>query len=244
MVGEGRQLPYDARGRAIYKATGTSVGNFTLQGLLRMVGPDGVVSYPFSSEYQVGESNTVISPTKMNVLYIGVENPISISMSGVPSEKMSVNISQGSISKSGSEWIAKVTSPGTAKITASATIEGRTISGSMDFRVKTVPDPVAKVAGKTGGKIDKGTLTAQMAVLAILDNFEFDMKFSVTEFNVSAQIGQFTQNKPTKGARITDEQKAILNRLTKGQKVYFDEIKAQGPDGKIRELPAVSFSIE
>jgi len=245
MVSEGRPLAYDARGRAIYRASGSSVGNFTLQGLLRQVTPDGIVSFPFTSEYQVGEANAVISADKMNVLYIGVENPLSISVSGVPAERITASISQGTLVKVGGSWVAKVTTPGEATVTVSANIEGQNRKmGDMKYRVKVVPDPVAKVAGKTGGKIDKGTLVAQMAVLAILDNFEFDMKFNVTEFNVSAVIGQFAQNKPAKGARITDEQKAILNRLTKGQKVYFDEIKAQGPDGKIRELPAVSFTIE
>ena len=245
MVGEGRALSYDARGRAIYRASGSSVGNFTLQGLLRQVTPDGIVSFPFSSEYQVGEAGAVISADKMNVLYIGVENPLSISASGVPAERVTASISQGTLVKAGSSWIAKVTTPGEATVTVTANIDGQNRKmGDMKYRVKTVPDPVAKVANRTGGKIDKGTLVAQMAVLAILDNFEFDMKFNVTEFNVSATIGGFTQNEAAKGARITDKQKTILNRLSKGQKVFFDDIKAQGPDGKIRELPAVSFTID
>ena len=57
LVNKGIFLPYDARGRALYKTTATTVGNFTLQGLIRMLSPDGyVLNYPFSYEYQVGET--------------------------------------------------------------------------------------------------------------------------------------------------------------------------------------------
>ena len=245
MVGEGRVLPYDARGRAVYTSQAATVGNYTLQGLLRMQTPDGLRNYPFSSEYQVGEPNAVISPTKMNVLYIGVDNPLAISVSGVPSERITASISQGTLSKSGAEYIAKPTTVGNATVSISANVDGQTRKmGEMLFRVKTVPDPVGKVAGKTGGKIDKATLVAQVAVLAALDNFEFDLRFEVTSFSVSAIVGQFTRTQAATGARITDAQKQILNSLQRGGKVFFDEIKARGPDGRIRELPAISFTIE
>ena len=245
MVGEGRLLPYDARGRAMYTSSTSSVGTFPIEGLLRLQTPDGLKSYPFSTEYQVGDPNAVISPTKMNVLYIGVDNPLGISVSGAPGESIRASITQGSIAKQGNEWIAKVTTVGNATIAVTATVDGQSKQmGSMLFRVKTVPDPQAKVAGKIGGKIDKATLVAQVAVLAALDNFEFDMKFDVTSFTVSATIGQFTQTFPATGARISDQQKQLLNRLVKGGKVYFEDIKARGPDGKTRELPAIAFTIE
>ncbi|MDR1172025.1 MAG: gliding motility protein GldM [Bacteroidales bacterium] len=244
IAGEGRVLPYDAQGRAIY-TNSPAVGNYMLQGLLRMTGAEGVMSYPFTYEYQVGEANTVISPTKMNVLYIGVDNPIAISVSGVPGDKISASMTNGSLTPSGGGWIAKPVSPGKAVVTVSAEIEGQKRKmGEMEFRVKTVPSPVAKVAGKIGGRIDKATLVAQIAVLADLENFEFDMKFTITEFTVTATKGQFVQNRATRGARISEEQKTLLNGLTKGSKVYFEDIKTQGPDGKIRELPSISFTID
>ena len=245
MVGEGRLLPYDAKGRAMYTSSTSSVGTFPIQGLLRLQTPDGLRSYPFSTEYQVGEPNAVISPTKMNVLYIGVENPLAISVSGAPGESIRATITQGTLQKAGNEWIAKPTTVGNATVTVTATVDGQTKEmGKMPFRVKTVPDPVGKVAGKIGGKIDKPTLVAQVAVLATLDQFEFDMRFEVTSFTVSATIGQFTQTYPATGARITDQQKQLLNRLTKGGKVYFEDIKARGPDGRTRDLPTISFTIE
>ncbi len=247
MVGDPKPLQYDAQGRAIYRSSGTSVGNFTLQGLLQMPGPDGIVSYPFTTEYQVGEASAVISATKMNVFYIGVDNPVSVSVSGVPGDKISASMTQGSLKRAGGDWIAVVdpNAKGISKVTVSANINGQNrVMGSMDFRIKTIPNPVAKVAGKIGGRIDKATLTAQIVVLAEMENFDFDLKFNVTEFSVSAVVKGFTQTKLAKGARITDEQKILLNGLTKGAKVYFDDIKAVGPDKRTRELPAIGFTID
>ncbi len=247
MVGDPKPLQYDAQGRAIYRSSGTTVGNFTLQGLLQMTGPEGIMNYPFSTEYQVGKADAVISATKMNVFYVGVENPVSISVSGVPSDKISASITQGTLKKAGNDWIAVLdpNAKGISKVTVSANINGQTrVMGSMDYRVKMIPNPVAKVADRIGGKIDKGTLTAQMVVLAVMENFDFDLKFTVTEFSVSAVVKGFTQTKITKGARITDDQKALLNGLTKGSKVYFDDIKAVGPDKRVRDLPAIGFTID
>ena len=114
----------------------------------------------------------------------------------------------------------------------------------MVFRVRTVPDPVAKVAGKIGGRIDKATLVAQMAVVADLENFDFDLRFEVVSFTVAATVGQFTREIPTTGARISDQQKQLLNGLARGANVYFQDIKARGQDGRIRDLPTVALKID
>ena len=237
-------LPYDERGRAIFKVTGTSVGEYKRPGLLQMFTPEGKKNYPFTIEYTVGQSNTVISPTKMNVLYIGVDNPISVSMSGVPMERIKVSMTNGTINKVGNEWIANPTSPGAATITATAEVDGNTKRGEMPFRVRVVPNPVPKVGGRIGGKIDKATLMAQVAVVAEMENFEFDLKFTVTEFSVTANVKGFAQQQNSKSARFTDSQKTLINSLTKNTKVYIEDIKAVGPDKKVRDLPVIAFTID
>ncbi|MDR3093116.1 MAG: gliding motility protein GldM [Bacteroidales bacterium] len=238
----GQLLSYDASGKATYRASGSTPGNYKWGGILSLINPDGaVVKYPFNAEYQVGKADAVISATKMNVFYIGVDNPVSISVSGVPSDKISATMTNGTLSKSGNGWIAKPLKAGTmATVTVSA--NGK-VMGKMDYRVKTVPNPVAKVAGKISGKIDKATLVAQVAVQAEMENFDFDLKFRVTEFSVSAIVKGFAQDKFTKGAAITPEQKSLINGLAKGAKVYFEGIKVVGPDGSSRELPAIAFTI-
>jgi len=76
--GGGTLLPYDAKGRAMVIRPGAAVGNYSVDGVLQLQTADGLKNYPFISEYQVGEAGAVISPTKMNVMYIGVDNPLRI----------------------------------------------------------------------------------------------------------------------------------------------------------------------
>ena len=245
MVGEGRSLPYDERGRAMFRTTPSSAGTYNLTGLLRMAGPDGMVSYPFNSEYQVGESSTVISATNMNVLYVGLDNPISILMAGVPAERISASMTNGTITRSGSGWVAKPASPNSnSVITASANIEGRTITGSpQTYRVRMVPAPIARVGGRSSGQIDKNVLMGQQGVNAEMDNFLFDLRFVVTQFNVMVNTAQGERNEPSTSAAFTQAQKNLINGTQRGQMVIFTNIKARGPAGNIVDLSDINFRI-
>jgi len=243
MVGDGRVLPYDERGQAIYRTTATSIGNFKLEGLLNMVTPDGVVSYPFTQEYQVGESTTVISPDKMNVLYIGLENPVSISMSGVPEEKIQARMTNGTITRQGKSWIARPSASGTATIIASGVVDGKTVTSEPSvFRVKMVPTPIAKVGGKSGGKIERNELRAQLGILAEMEDFLFDLRYQVTQFSLIVNIRGDERVLVSRSASFTPEQKALIETLSKGTRVSFSDIKARGPDGT-KDLLDINLTI-
>ena len=117
--------------------------------------------------------------------------------------------------------------------------------GTKDFRVRLVPDPVAKVNNiKGSGSIDKAILLAQAGVVAELENFEFDLAFKVTEFNVSSIVGGFSSDKFTKSNRFSAEQMALIKQSSKGQKVYITDIKAVGGDGTIRPLGSIALTIK
>jgi hypothetical protein len=81
-------------------------------------------------------------------------------------------------------------------------------------------------------------------VLADLENFDFETSFRVIEFTVSASIKGFNREELVKSNKISDAQRDIINMATRGQKIYFDNIKAIGPDGRPRELPTLSFKIQ
>jgi len=185
--GGGTLLPYDAKGRAMVIRPGSAVGNYSVEGVLQMQTPDGIRNYPFISEYQVGEAGAVISPTKMNVMYIGVDNPLSISVSGVPAEKVSASMTNGTLSKvRGSEYTARPSSSGTASVSVFAEIEGsRKPMGSMEFRIKMLPMPEALVGGKSNGNIEKNLLLAQTGVQASMGDFLFDLKYTVVSFDMT-----------------------------------------------------------
>lgn len=245
IIVDGKALPI-TNGRGIYKVSAGSPGNRKWGGIIQMKSTDGtIIEKPFKAEYQVAEATAVISPTKMNVFYLGVDNPVSVSVSGIPGDKIFPSITNGSIQKVGNTYVVRPRQTGMATVTVTAEIDGKKKSmGSMDFKVKEIPPPIPKVAGRKFGSIDRNTLLAQMIVLADLENFDFDAKFVVTEFTVSAAIGGFTQDVTVKSNKITDAQKNIIRSAQKGSRVLFTGIRAVGPDGKARDLTDIVFKIQ
>jgi len=193
----------------------------------------------------VAEANAVISPTKMNVFYQEVDNPVEISVSGIPANKLFPSISNGTMTKSGNGYIVRPGQGSKSVITVLAEIDkGKKSMGSMTFRVKALPDPVAKVGGKKGGTISKNELIAQQFVLADMEGFDFEARFTVTEFTVSIKKGGFDQDVSSHSQRFTDAQKDLLKSLNRGDKVIFTDIKAKGPSGKVRELNGIILKIQ
>ncbi len=254
LLGNIKNLKMD-RGVARYVVEGAGVGTRQYAAVIKVFNPStGIYKEvpvksggKYSIEYTVAPPMAVVSPTKMNVLYIGVENPIEISVPGFRDDQISASLSGGSIYRSGKgAWAAKVTTPGKTNISVSVKDDkGQTRSmGSKEFRVKRIPDPVPTIAGKIGGSISKGVLLAQAGVQATLEGFDFDLKFNVTEFIVSATIGGFVKDVPVRGNRFSPDQIALINQVQRGKKVYIEGVKAAGPDGSVRSLGTIAFKLE
>ena len=213
-------------------------------------------SYPlkvgdnYYTEYKVAKPTAVISPTKMNVFYIGVDNPVSISVPGYAAESISARIQgSGSIrakNKSKGEWIAKVRKRGKPiKVVVTATDEfgnKKTFPGQK-FRVKAVPDPIAKVSGKSGGSIAKSKLKMASGVKAELENFDFNLPAKVTSFTVSALIGGYEQSKASKSNAFTPAQKALISKVRKKQRITIEKISCKVA-GKARKLRDISLKLK
>jgi gliding motility-associated protein GldM len=181
----------------------------------------------------------------MNVFYAGVPNPVSISAPGIPKENLSVTISGGTISGSNGKYTVNVTNPGsTAKVNVSANINGKVqYIGSSDFRVKRIPDPKAKFAGKTGGNLSSVVIKGQDAIFATLDNFDFDARFKVTRFSLTiAKPRSDWVILQTSGNTFSQQMLDAISKVTPGTKVFFDNIIAVGPDGSPRQLESINFT--
>lgn len=249
----GRTLPVEA-GMGKYSDRPGSAGLKKYAGVIKVKQPDNTVKdYPFESEYIAAPPAAVVSPTKMNVLYIGVDNPISISVPGVPNEKVKPSIVGGgatlgkdAASKSSSDFIAKVTTPGEATLTVNADFDGKNKTmGTMKFRVKPIPTPIAMIANSKGGNMNKNTLAAQPSVFAILENFAFDLKFQVTKFSVYvARKGKDPFISESNSNLITSEMKSAIQGAGAGSKVVFENIYAVGPDGKQKSLGSIVFTLQ
>ncbi len=195
-------------------------------------------------EYTVGQpSGVAVSADKMNVLYIGVDNPLTIT-AGVGSEKVSANISgNGSISRvQGAKWIAKPTKPG--EVNVNVVVDGK--ATPVRYRVKYLPDPAAFVANKRGGPIPAGDLKAQGGMIAKLLDSDFEAAFKVTSYNVGAVGGKYPvyQTAPNDGNRWGGSAATIINNATPGTSIFFDNIKVVGPDGRTRDLPQMAFNLK
>lgn len=238
-----------ATNMAILKRRGSGLGTQKYEGLIKIKSPssDDTLYYPFKQEYQVAQSSVVVSPTKMNVFYVGVDNPVEISVPGIPGDDIVATMSGGSIRKAGKiGYVVKCPRPGKATINVSAKIEGKTKSmGSKEFRIKPVPDPVATIWGMEGGNIDAAKLRAAKRIDAKMKNFDFDLQFDVTSYIASTKVGDYVIDAKGQGSRISSDIKSkIFAKLKKGQKVYFEEIKAIGPDKKPRQLGIIMFKIQ
>jgi len=237
-------------GKGIYKATASQVGTFKWGGLIKYKTPEGNInSYPFEGEYQVGRPSVTISPTKMNVFYLGVANPIKVSVPGVASENLDVSVSNGRIEKNGDDYFVyptKVDVQGkSTAISVMARFNGEKRSmGSMAFRVKEVPDPIATIGAKNGGTIRKEDILAEDGIFADLKDFDFDLKFKVTMFNVNLSgAGGYERLYKSTSNKFTTEQRDQFAKLTQGSLIYIDNIMAKGDDGTTRQLAPISFKI-
>ncbi len=220
-------------------------------GVINVKSPDGSVkSYPFNQSYMVAKPSMAVSPTKMNVFYIGVENPVDISVAGAsPTDVTAVPSGCGATISRGAgagKYIIKATTPGECKISVSIkTKDGSSKSmGTMSFRVKKVPSPLASFAGVTGdGKVSKGELQSAGGLIPKLEDFVFDLKFPVVSWVMSMNVnGAFVDYQAT-GPGVTGQMKDLLTRAKSGGKVLIEQVKVQAPDG-VRSIPGCVLKIK
>jgi hypothetical protein len=117
--------------------------------------------------------------------------------------------------------------------------------GSFKFRVKRVPDPVAYVGTlKADGQMTKAELMGQSGVFARMENFDFDLKFTVVSFVMSMSINGVFVEKKANGPGITPEMKTMLGGAKPGNKVFFEQVTVKGPDGTLRKIPGVNIKVK
>ena len=239
----GQTLKTDKDGKAIFKETATSLGKKTLKASASITNPVTGKTDTYNSDfsYEVGERSGTISASKMNVFYIGVDNPVEVAIAGVNSNNINVNMTGGQISRSGGGWNARVSSPGKAVVTASA--DG--YSKSSDFRVKRIPDPVPKLGKNRGGSMGSGEFKIQPGVFPVLENFDFDAKCDIAGYRVvrvpKRQDPQVSENP---GGRYNGGTQALVKKAVPGDKYFFENIKCKCPgDNAARDLGGMVFNV-
>ncbi|MDC0584139.1 hypothetical protein OAO55_00220 [Bacteroidales bacterium] len=233
-------------GKAKFEREENSLGEKGYEGIIKLKNLDNsYTTRKFSHKYTVAEGSSGVSAKKMNVFYLGVDNPVDVFVGGVQAENIEPVISNGKIKRVGNEWIVNPKSPGNALITIRVKREDGALKdvGFVEFKVKTVPDPVAKINGRKDGGIKKPVLAAQFGIVADMENFDFDLEYKVTGFVVSAVVNGFTQEVVVKGFKFDKKVQQFIQRLPGGRRVTFSGIKAVGPDGTVRNLNSISFKL-
>ncbi len=248
IIGTGTPVPVSG-GLGKYTVKTGAEGMQEYSGIINVKAPDGSFKgYPFRGDYMVARPSMAVSPTKMNVFYIGVENPVDISVAGVAPTDVVATMSGGGgsiINKGQGHYIVKVTSGNECSVNVSAkTKTGSKSMGSMKFRVKKVPSPQASYAGIVGdGKVSKGELMNAGGVIPKLEDFVFDLKFPVVSWNMSIFINGVYADYTANGASTTGQMKDILGKVKPGQKVLIEEVKVQAPDG-VRKITGCVLKIK
>lgn len=243
--------PYESvNGKISYNVPATGVGPKSTTALMKYVGPNGFVEEEFKINYNVIAPTATVSPSKMNVLYSGIPNPLEITVgAGVSDDKINVQVQGGgSISKGnqGFYWVTPSASAKTYTIVVSAEIDGKMQSmGKSEFRVKPVPKPTAVVDGVSGKSASKGELSASQGLRAQPPaDFEFDAKFTITSFMVSVVNNEgYVNDEPGTGAYFNDKHRRMFSSMRNNSQLTITNIKANGPSGSM-DLPDLVIRVK
>ncbi len=246
----GSRLSTDSDGNARYVATPKTTGSKKYTAVASITNPvtGETDSYRQEFEYEVGERSVAISPTKMNVFYIGVPNPVEISAAGVNSTKLKVSmggVGGGTIKREGGSYVVNVNRPTKKGEFAKINVSADGLSASKDFRVKRIPNPVPKVGSKRGGAMKSGEFKISKGVYPVLESFDFDAKCRITEYvlvrSAKRQDPVFSKNG---GGKYNGKSLDLVKKAVPGDRYFIEGIKCKCPgDPAPRDLGSISFII-
>lgn len=231
----------------VYEIVANNVGTQKITGKIGYLDPQGVMQYlPFEREYTVGEPSATISNTDLNIMYRGYDNPFSISVPGVSSNKIKVQCAGATITQKDGKWIIKPGSSTPDKMTIEvfADFNGKNaLMGSHVYRVKNLPRPDAyfEINGVPSEetKIPRSQLLnkANRIIASYGSDGLVQAKFTIVSFQVKLPTGMSIS---VKGDKFDQKALDAIKKLKQGNMVNLQYIKAKGPDGKevqLRGLP-------
>lgn len=240
-----------AANKGYFEMFTSKVGNYSLDGYVQVSRGDGTsAKFPFSENYTVVEPTATVSATMMNLLYMGIDNPVSISVPGIPGQQITATMTNGTLTKqTNGSFVAKPSKADQeAEITVTATIEGRSqVVNKTKFRVRPLPPPSPHIKYKDRSGVAqrykgstpllKQSLMESEGIGAAIDDDILNINFKVLSFetvffdSMGNAIPEVSQ-----GADFSQRQKDSFRRLTRGKRFYISRVKAIGPDGVERTL--------
>ena len=229
----GREITEFEGGGALLNFPSGNVGENEIKGKFIFMENGEPVEIPIETSYAVvaKPNSAVISADKMNVVYRGVENPITVSVPGVADNAVKASAPGLRKVKGIGKYMMAPGKGREVKINVTAKLpDGTPISSSQMFRIKDIPAPVAAVRGEYGMiKMPKSTLQ-KATISSMLPDFVFDLTINTTGFSVKVP-GQPTVQ--VRGNKFDAAAIRVLNKARRGDVVIIFDIKQklQGNSG-------------
>lgn len=251
MADDAMILPVDKGTGKISMPAGTA-GHRGISGWIKFREGTGNYRYfKYEDEFVVANPAVAVSPDMMNVFYAGIDNPVTVSAAGVAPGDLVVNMSGGNnslVPVGNGKYIVKASGSGTCALTVFQRTAGglRQQGAPQVFRVKRIPNPPLRVAGKsTYGNLDMKASEARIISALGVDNsvFEFNAPFRVLSFEMTAALngvgdGPFI----CKDSQLSPAARNAIAKLKPGSKVFFENIQVQAPDGQ-RDFPMMKITV-
>ncbi len=232
----GQSTPIGAEGVAERKFNVTTSGSVVVT--VNYKDPStGLPAPPITKtiQYTVGTpGGASVSADKMNVLYIGVDNPITVA-SGKGWDKTTVNMEGGSLNATSGNgrYSARVSSPGVATITVNMEGSG---PAKFPFRVKYLPPAAAGIGPQLmqDGVMSSAAFRAMGGIRAALVGSEFDATFQIVSYTIIGTGPGFPSpaSASNNGGFWSGTAATIAGKAQPGSKMIFSNIVVQGPDGR------------
>ena len=229
-----------------YRFTAGGVGEHSFGGYITMRNGSGdIIKREFQQKYTVVAPSATVSADLMNVLYAGYDNPISVSIPGVPLNCVSAAMSGGGFRSIGmGRYIARPSAVGhdvTISVAANQNGKSRQM-GKSTFHVRKLPDPAAYIQIGTDrfreGGLAKASLMGASGIKAAIDDGILDIQFKVVSFE-TVFFDNMGNAVPmaSNGANFSERQRDTFRKLSRNKRFYISRVTAVGPDGITRKLP-------
>ena len=213
-------------GQANFSFGSGNIGEHPITGSFNFDENGKVISLPIKDKYVVvaRPKSATISADKMNVVYRGVANPMTISFAGVSADKVSAS-APGLSSLGGGKYVMNPLSGSEAVINVTGTLpDGSKVSDKKTFRIKGIPGPSGTIRGEMGTvKGSKSSLEISTIGAKLVD-FDFEVGLDVVGFNFKV-TGQPTI--PIAGNKLNAQCKSALSRVGRGDVVIISDIKTK-----------------
>ena len=226
-------------------------GITTYEGVVNMKTPKGTYKqFPFQSQYIVARPSATASADKMNVMYAGLDNPITVSVPGIPNEQVRVTCDNGTLTPLGGGKYS-VTGPkaGMCHINISALTDSGAAKpmGNMEFRVKNLPAPLVYPSGVTSSRPTASHMGNSLGLVCTYGpDFLFNARATVVsyELTVMSSAGILYSNENVRGYQLPSAAQTVIKGSKRGTKVIFTSIKCVGADNVQVKSPDATYTIQ